>query len=163
MGETFEYNGKPNPWSGFDCGLAMSQLRLQAESMGWSVHVMAGVSRDKVRETFGVPEGFKPLVAFVIGKEGDPDTLPPTSGGGDGSEGEKGMGRNGLLPGMGQGLFPGTAGLLLPKDRMSRTVRHSDRGEDVSYESSSALLEMLHRYKVEYVFGLPGRDHAGPL
>ncbi len=77
MGETFEYNGKPNPWSGFDCGLAMSQLILQAESMGWSVHVMAGFSRDRVRETFGVPEGFKPLVAFVIGKEGDPDTLPP--------------------------------------------------------------------------------------
>lgn len=77
MRETFEYNEKPNPWSGFDCGLAMAQLILQAESMGWSVHVMAGFSRDRVRETFGVPEGFKPLVAFVIGREGDPDTLPP--------------------------------------------------------------------------------------
>ncbi len=76
MRETFEYNGKPNPWSGFDCGLAMAQLILQAESMGWSVHVMAGFSRDRVREAFGVPEGFKPLVAFVIGIEGDPDTLP---------------------------------------------------------------------------------------
>lgn len=76
MRETFEYNGKPNPWSGFDCGLAMAQLILQAESMGWSVHVMAGFSRDRVREAFGVPEGFNPLVAFVIGIEGDPDTLP---------------------------------------------------------------------------------------
>jgi len=76
MRETFEYNGKPNPWSGFDCGLAMAQLILQAESMGWSVHVMAGFSRDRVREAFGVPEGFKPLVAFVIGIEGDSDTLP---------------------------------------------------------------------------------------
>ncbi|MDT8285143.1 MAG: nitroreductase family protein, partial [Thermovirgaceae bacterium] len=76
MRETFEYNGKPNPWSGFDCGLAMGQLILQAESMGWSVHVMAGFSRDRVREAFRVPEGFNPLVAFVIGIEGDPDTLP---------------------------------------------------------------------------------------
>ena len=77
MRETFEYNGKPNPWSGFDCGLAMAQLIIQAEFMGWSVHVMAGFSRDRVRETFGVPEGFKPLVAFVIGREGDPHSLPP--------------------------------------------------------------------------------------
>lgn len=74
--ESFEYNGKPNRWSNFDCGLAMGQLILQAESMGWSVHVMAGFYPDKVRETFGVPEGFDPLVAFVIGRAGDPETLP---------------------------------------------------------------------------------------
>ncbi len=55
----------------------MAQLILQAEYMGWSVHVMAGFSRGRVREAFGVPEGFRPLVAFVIGKEGDPDTLSP--------------------------------------------------------------------------------------
>ena len=77
MREAFEYNEKPNPWSGLDCGLAMAQLILQAEYMGWSVHVMAGFSRGRVREAFGVPEGFRPLVAFVIGKEGDPDTLSP--------------------------------------------------------------------------------------
>ncbi len=62
MRETFEYNEKPNPWSGFDCGLAMAQLIIQAESMGWSVHVMAGFSRDRVRETFGYPRGSNPLL-----------------------------------------------------------------------------------------------------
>ena len=75
-GENFEHNGKPNTWSKFDCGLAMGQLILQAESMGWSVHVMAGFYPDKVRETFSIPEGFDPLVAFVIGRIGNPETLP---------------------------------------------------------------------------------------
>jgi len=27
--KTFDYNGKSNPWSNFDCGLAMGQLALQ--------------------------------------------------------------------------------------------------------------------------------------
>ncbi|MDO9507872.1 MAG: nitroreductase family protein [Thermovirgaceae bacterium] len=75
-GENFEHNGKPNPWSDLDCGLAMGQLILQAESMGWSAHVMAGFHPDKVREAFKVPEGFDLLAAFVIGKAGDPETLP---------------------------------------------------------------------------------------
>jgi len=75
-GENFEYNGKPNPWSDLDCGLALGQLIIQAGSMGWSVHVMAGFYPDRVRETFGVPEGFDPLAAFVIGRAGDPETLP---------------------------------------------------------------------------------------
>lgn len=75
-GKNFEYNGKPNRWSDLDCGLAMGQLILQAESMGWSVHIMAGFYSDKVRETFGVPDGFDPLAAFVIGKAGDPGSLP---------------------------------------------------------------------------------------
>lgn len=74
--KNFEYNGKPNPWSSLDCGLAMGQLALQAQSMGWSTHIMAGFYPDRVRETFGIPEGFDPLVSFVIGKEGDPGTLP---------------------------------------------------------------------------------------
>ncbi|HPD96819.1 MAG TPA: nitroreductase family protein [Synergistales bacterium] len=74
--ENFEYNGKPNPWSDLDCGLAMGQLALQAQSMGWSTHIMAGFHPDRVREIFGVPEGFDPLVAFVVGKPGDPKTLP---------------------------------------------------------------------------------------
>ncbi|GAB6280469.1 MAG: hypothetical protein STSR0007_05420 [Thermovirga sp.] len=75
-GKNFEHNGKPNRWSDFDCGLAMGQMILQAESMGRSAHVMAGFHSDKVRESFGVPEGFDPLVAFVIGRAGDPETLP---------------------------------------------------------------------------------------
>lgn len=74
--QDFEYNGKPNRWCNFDGGLAMSQLILQAESLGWSVHVMAGLHRDKAREAFGIPDNFEPHVAFVVGKKGDPDTLP---------------------------------------------------------------------------------------
>lgn len=75
-GKNFERNGKPNRWCDLDCGLAMGQMILQAESMGWSSHVMAGFYPDRVRETFEVPAGFDPLAAFVIGKAGDPETLP---------------------------------------------------------------------------------------
>jgi nitroreductase len=76
VSKTFEHNGKPNPWSDFDCGLAMGQLTLQAEALDLKVHFMAGFHKDKARETFNIPEGFEPLVAFAIGKKGDPDTLP---------------------------------------------------------------------------------------
>jgi len=72
----FEYNGKPNRWANFDGGLAMAQFIIQAEALGYSVHVMAGVLRDKATEVFGIPENFEPHVAFVVGKKGDPDTLP---------------------------------------------------------------------------------------
>ena len=37
---------------------------------------MAGFYPDKVSKTFGIPEGFRPLAAFVIGRAGDPETLP---------------------------------------------------------------------------------------
>lgn len=74
--KTFDYNGKPNFWSDFDCGLAMGQLVLQAEILGLSVHIMAGFHRDKAKEVFNIPEDFEPLVAFAIGRKGDPDTLP---------------------------------------------------------------------------------------
>lgn len=76
VGENFEHNGKPNRWKDLDCGLAMGQLILQAGSMGWSTHIMAGFYPDKVREIFKVPDGFNPLAAFVIGRVGDPETLP---------------------------------------------------------------------------------------
>jgi len=74
--ENFEQNGKPNPWSDLDCGLAMGQLTLQAQSMGLSTHIMAGFHPDRAREAFNIPEGFEPLAAFVIGRAGDPETLP---------------------------------------------------------------------------------------
>ncbi len=74
--QDFEYNGKPNRWANFDGGLAMAQFILQAEALGWSVHVMAGLHRDKAREIFGIPENFEPHVAFAVGRKGDPDTLP---------------------------------------------------------------------------------------
>jgi nitroreductase len=74
--QDFEYNGKPNRWANFDGGLAMAQFIMQAEALGWSAHVMAGLHRDKAREAFSIPENFEPHVAFAVGKVGDPDTLP---------------------------------------------------------------------------------------
>ncbi len=72
----FEHNGKANAWAEHDIGLGLSQLNLQAVALGYATHLMAGFDKDAVRALANVPEAAKPLVAFVIGKQADPDTLP---------------------------------------------------------------------------------------
>jgi len=69
-------NGNPNPHNWYDCGAAMAQFTMQAESMGMRVHQMAGIQRDKVRETYGVPEDYDVCTGVACGWHGDPATLP---------------------------------------------------------------------------------------
>ena len=73
----FDYNGKPNRWAQHDSGLALENFLLQAFESGLAAHPMAGFSREKVRETYEVPENFEPLVAVALGYPGEPDLLPP--------------------------------------------------------------------------------------
>lgn len=73
----FDHNGKPNRWAQHDAGLALENLMLQAFDSGLVTHPMAGFSHEKIREEYGVPEEFEPLVAIAIGYPGDPDALPP--------------------------------------------------------------------------------------
>lgn len=63
----FDYNGKPNRWAMHDCGLALENLLLEAAAQGLQGHPMAGFSTDAVRETYGVPEDYEPLVAVAVG------------------------------------------------------------------------------------------------
>ena len=72
----FEKNGKPNRHAFHDVGMAVSNLIVQATTFGLYVHQMAGYSVDKVRETFGVPDGFEPVSAIAIGYPEDPSVLP---------------------------------------------------------------------------------------
>lgn len=72
----FEKNGKPNRHAFHDVGLAMGTMLVQATALGLFVHQMAGFSVDKVREAFGVPEGFEPVAAVAIGYAADPEVLP---------------------------------------------------------------------------------------
>ena len=72
----FEKNGKPNRHAFHDVGLAMGTMLVQATALGLFVHQMAGFSVDKVKEAFGVPEGFEPVAAVAIGYAADPDVLP---------------------------------------------------------------------------------------
>ncbi len=59
-----------------DAGAAWGSAALQATLLGYSVHGMTGIHLDKVAETLGVPEGYRPELAFAIGKRGDKSSLP---------------------------------------------------------------------------------------
>ncbi len=68
--------GRANAYADHDLGLAASQLVLQATALGLASHQMAGIVADRIKEVYGVPEGFAPMTAIAIGHPGDPDTLP---------------------------------------------------------------------------------------
>lgn len=72
----FERTGKPNRHAFHDVGLATGNLLTQATELGLAVHPMAGFSREKVREIYGVPEGFEPVAAIAIGYPDQIDVLP---------------------------------------------------------------------------------------
>lgn len=74
--KTFSKNGKPNPCCEHDLGLAMGNLSAQATHLGLVIHQMAGVDRDKIRETYNIPEEFEPLTGTAIGYLGHPERIP---------------------------------------------------------------------------------------
>lgn len=73
---TFAKTGKPNRHAWYDVGQAAAQMTVQATALGLFVHQMAGLSPDKVRETYGVPDEIEPVSAIAIGYPGDPAVLP---------------------------------------------------------------------------------------
>ncbi|HEX2276119.1 MAG TPA: nitroreductase family protein [Candidatus Tectomicrobia bacterium] len=72
----FDANGQANRYAFHDVGLAVANLITQATTLGLFVHQMAGFYPDKVRELYGVPEGFEPVAGIVLGYPGDPASLP---------------------------------------------------------------------------------------
>lgn len=72
----FARNGNANRNAFYDTGAAMADLTTEAVSRGLSVHQMAGFDHHKAIELFGIPEGWEPIAAFVIGYPGDPQALP---------------------------------------------------------------------------------------
>ena len=68
---TFDHNDSPNSCCVHDIGLTACQLVLQATEMGYATHQMAGIEADKIRETYGVPEGYDPVT-------GSPSAIPGT-------------------------------------------------------------------------------------
>ncbi len=72
----FSRNDQPNRVANHDLGLATANLVVEATTRGLSVHQMAGIQPDIVRELYSVPEDFAPLTAIAIGYAGDPGDLP---------------------------------------------------------------------------------------
>ena len=72
----FEDDGKPNRHAFHDVGLAVANLIVQATALGLVVHQMAGIFPDKIREMYGIPEGYEAVAGIALGYPGDPQSLP---------------------------------------------------------------------------------------
>lgn len=64
---TLTRNGKPNAVGLHDLGLANMNLITQATAMGMICHPMGGFSADAVRESFEIPEDFRPVAMIAVG------------------------------------------------------------------------------------------------
>lgn len=60
----------------FDAGAAWAQLALQATSLGYQAHAMAGVYFDRSHQKLTVPEHYRVEIAIAIGKRVDSSVLP---------------------------------------------------------------------------------------
>lgn len=73
----FGHHPAPNRWSNFDAGAAWMALCIQARRRGLYTHGMGGFDQAKSYEVLGVPEATHEVIAaFVVGRKGDPSTLP---------------------------------------------------------------------------------------
>jgi nitroreductase len=72
----FEQGDKPNRHALHDLGQAVANLAAEAASLDLQIHQMAGIDAEKVRRTFGVPDGYEVVAGMAIGYPGDPQSLP---------------------------------------------------------------------------------------
>ena len=68
-------DGTPRLISGFDAGLAVSQLVFEAHSRGQAAHQMAGFDVANATESFGLPSNLTPQVVIAIGTQGPAEQL----------------------------------------------------------------------------------------
>ena len=64
---SFKRNGKPNRVALHDLGQATANFALQATALGLQVHQMGGVNLSKIRQEYGIPDGYEPQTAIAIG------------------------------------------------------------------------------------------------
>lgn len=70
-------DAKAHTYAAVDVGLAVSQMILQCQALGFNGHPMAGFDADRVIETFAIPAGVRPLVLMAVGRiADDPTTIP---------------------------------------------------------------------------------------
>ncbi|MFC1499736.1 nitroreductase family protein [Candidatus Zixiibacteriota bacterium] len=82
-GTRFSRNERENRHAWHDAGMATENLLIQASSMGIQGHPMAGFSRSKAVELFGIPDGFETILMIALGYPGDLEEAP------DGVEGRQ--------------------------------------------------------------------------
>ncbi len=72
----FSHNNTDNRVAVHDLGLASGNLVTEATTRGLSVHQMAGILPDRVRELYGLPKNVEAWTALAIGYKGDSQKLP---------------------------------------------------------------------------------------
>lgn len=68
-------DGTPRPISGYDAGLAVSQLTFEAHSRDQVVHQMAGFDAIKAVQAFELPIEIEPIVVIAIGTQAPAEQL----------------------------------------------------------------------------------------
>ncbi|MFW0786527.1 nitroreductase family protein [Gordonia sp. CPCC 206044] len=66
---------KARTYADVDTGLAVAQMILQAGSLGFNGHPMAGFDPEKARAAFAIPADRRALVLLGIGRLADPTTV----------------------------------------------------------------------------------------
>lgn len=68
--------GQPNPFGAYDTGAASVSLCLQAAALGLMTHQMGGFVPDKARDSFQIPERFRPVAMMAVGYQLPEARLP---------------------------------------------------------------------------------------
>jgi nitroreductase len=63
------------PYYAYDVGLSVMTLTIEAEHQGLRVHQMAGWTEEKVKEALSFPEGYRVVVVFALGYEGEAKSI----------------------------------------------------------------------------------------
>jgi nitroreductase len=71
-----DVDGQPLAGSGYDTGLAVALLSVQAHALGLHAHQMGGFHGDRLREAFGVPDGHDPVSVTAVGRVASAELLP---------------------------------------------------------------------------------------
>jgi len=67
---------KTSHYNSFDAGAAWAQLALQATTLGYKAHAMAGIHHKMIKDSLSIPEQFRVEIAIAIGKQAAPIQLP---------------------------------------------------------------------------------------
>lgn len=69
-------SGRPNPWARYDLGQAVAHFTIQATAEGLATHQLGGIDIEALTAELGVNEPWEIVTVIVVGKIGDPETLP---------------------------------------------------------------------------------------
>ncbi len=74
--EISEKSGKHNDYHAYDAGQSAAYMTIQAMEEGLLCHQMGGFSKEKISESFQLPDNIRPIAVMAVGYQGDITVLP---------------------------------------------------------------------------------------